>query len=297
MSETGINRWLSKAKEVFRGKSQSERDFSKYDFQKSESDNAEVFDLNDEFQLFDPSQTRGRFLDGHRVCTARVIKLRVTPDIMIPFAINFINLPDENNRGYITPFNPEFGAAIKSSDFDIQTRTKPHTLTQTGGEDYDFLRLYSVMEFTPTELLQPHPTIKDAMEFRPEIRSLLGRLRFGTTFPSETKDSESDTKVQYMSKFKSNSSYAAGGSGTIGFDHFYPADVQDAPPVDYNKGLREGLSIAVPRDAKKLQTIKGFFYLEDLDNQQNEPSTAEPPTSSATSSQSSGGFVRSRGNR
>lgn len=270
-SQSSIFRqWVSKARDVFQGRKEPTKKpnyptykeaFKEWEVTQEDLGKAEVIDLNQEFLLFDPNT----YIKKTPSFLRRIIKLRITPDIIIPLAVNSIYLSRTDKEGdayipsgYLTPFNPELGARIDSKLYEGERSKAP----LNSDDRYSFLRVYSINNHLPRDLIQLHPNRIDDYIFTPVVKRVLTNLRFCPTFPGNIEDPENDFEMDIESKFQAISNPAALSNGTIEFDHFFPL-YSVMPP---GNGFDTGLPIAFPDKDENRELIKGVFQLESAKN-------------------------------
>lgn len=240
----------------------------------------EVFQLRQEFDLFDPSRTQKEVEEvvGQNINTFNSQATLFINGVNLRFLIQ-THASRLYKSGTFTPFNPEDGVVVTPDQFDLQERIRQ---AQQPGEDIDFGRnpLYievmsraddlgraGIITLRKPDNFVPGPS---GIIYEPGFFELLNLLRLRLSFPgSQVYDAE------------------GGGSlntgGFLWFRNFYPADlrpfptganlvaylqegmpVQEVPEIDLQSvslGLRKGLSIALPSDQQRLKTIKGMFFL------------------------------------
>lgn len=212
----------------------------------------EVIRLNQEFLFMNPKRTTrqpnydntGIDAFTHHI----VLRTPILPDLPIELTVfPYIEAPKALT---ITPFNPKLGYQITNDDFRVETRRiKLRKMSTSEFIDFSKAPLRIVARSWEEELMNLGFLLGEpqfnTLEFKPEIETLLQRLRLILIFPNSSMyESIPDTV-----------------DGVLDFSRFYPAE---APPLattnEYPLNVK-GFDLHLPTDLESISQIRTKFIL------------------------------------
>lgn len=227
-----------------------------------EQPRSEVVSLNQKFILFDPNRTSIQesaeaYSKVSKFISAFSLRTEILPNL--PLTVNTWPIFASKTIA-ITPFSPGLGYIITEEDYDLETRIKKikglkgNQLFDASRIDFEKAPLYISVVSESKDLKKiglASPTISPYIDdLKPELLSVLPRLRLQLFFPDSEYEAQSEED-----EFR--------------FENFYPSELGPLPSSDIKKRDpliriiedREGLMLCVPSDQKQLQSIQAQFVL------------------------------------
>lgn len=226
-----------------------------------------VVQLDQEFQLFNPSRTEPGVQSDKSPFHSRVA---LDTKELLPSMLNFrlgLLRTDLDLRTSIYPFNPEKGYTITNEDFDLKEREKKdkelynEIQRQSAlGESLEFTArcLNSPLQttdpdylaFRPESFYDPELYDPETLKFKPNVKKIIERLRLHLIFPN--------VQLQGLPQVFEG--------GDLKFDVFFPLDsgplAHNPSQTTIHDNLFTGVPVLFPNDPKYIEKVQGIFVLD-----------------------------------
>lgn len=227
---------------------------------------SETVHPNRDFILFNPAKTEHREVPIESGTFSTEILLDSGTLPILPFQVFLQSQNERYSKGFVlTPFDPEIGNGIMSTDMDPQTRLQRLVENKEElGKKVDSPRTTHMLTIQAGASLASSAVMKtlgfdmDLMEFNPEYLEKIKKLRLILNFP----------RGLYIARPTSRML----ANGIIDFSFFYPADTgplpaneqitKEIPELPYY--LAEGFPLLLPFNKSELETIRGRFLVEEV---------------------------------